>query len=174
MAFFSDSGRPTSGALVRERSWLRRRARRLLGVQLRDEVDSADMAQETQMLALDQMQGLHFPNRNAFRAWLGRVLSNAVVRRGRRLRLPRTALEGGLAGSGTSPSGHLMRNERWQNARARLSDLAPRQRLIIELRIWEELSFAECGQRMGTSTTNARVIFHRAITQLRRDSPTTL
>ncbi|HJO27438.1 MAG TPA: hypothetical protein QF730_09355, partial [Planctomycetota bacterium] len=67
------------------------------------------------------MEGLRFPNRSSFRAWLGRVLTNAVVRRGRRLRLPRAALDGGLAGSGSSPSERLMRDERWENARANLA-----------------------------------------------------
>jgi RNA polymerase sigma-70 factor (ECF subfamily) len=128
------------------------------------------MAQEAQLQALEQMEGLRFPNRSSFRAWLGRVLTNAVVRRGRRLRLPRAALDGGLAGSGSSPSERLMRDERWENARANLAGLPERQRQIVQLRLWDGLSFEACGLRLGVNETNARVIFHRALARLRKES----
>lgn len=49
-----------------------------------------------------------------------------------------------------------------------LEALTPRQRLVIQLRLWEKLPFAQVAVRLGTSEGNARVLFHRAIEALQR------
>ena len=167
---FTRSGRPLPVAVVREGSWLRRRARRLLGGSPRTQADSTDYAQEAQGRALQHLEG-SFPNRRAFRAWLGTILQRIVAGDARR-RAQRPAavdLGSGLAGAQPSPGSKVARSDQQRLQERALRRLAPRQQQVVRLRIWEGLKFGEIGRRLDISEGNARQLFHRTVQQLHRE-----
>ena len=48
------------------------------------------------------------------------------------------------------------------------ADLRPRERVILELRVFQNMPFAELAEVMGMSEGNVRLVFHRLITKLRK------
>lgn len=50
----------------------------------------------------------------------------------------------------------------------RLGDLPERQRSVLNLRIWSDLSFKEIARIMGSSENSAKVNYHHAIRRLRQ------
>ncbi|MBM3976605.1 MAG: sigma-70 family RNA polymerase sigma factor [Planctomycetes bacterium] len=164
----SRDAHPWASRLAAEHSWLRRRAHRLIGRGLRRSADSTDLAHATLAKALEKPPSRTPTNRPELRAWLDRVLSRLAARLGGKPgpeavassaleRLPRTA--DGVSERRREISEELLRS---------LDALTPRQRLVIQLRLWEKLSFAQVAVRLGTSEGNARVLFHRAIEALQR------
>ena len=47
------------------------------------------------------------------------------------------------------------------------ADLTKREQKVIELRYWEDLYFDEIGKEIGSSKTNTRVIFNKALKKMR-------
>jgi RNA polymerase sigma factor (sigma-70 family) len=167
---FTSSGRPLPMAVVREGSWLRRRARRLLGGSPRTQADSMDYAQEAQGRALEHLEG-SFPNRHAFRAWLEKILQRLIAgdARQRALRPAAVDLGSGLVGAQLTPGSKVARSDEQRLQERALRRLAPRQQQIVRLRIWEGLKFGEIGRRLDISENNARQLFHRTVQQLQRE-----
>jgi RNA polymerase sigma-70 factor, ECF subfamily len=153
-----------------EHGWLRQRAAKLIGRGLRRAADPTDLAHAAFAAALARPPQRKPANRNELRAWLRRVLARIAARAGRR-RGPDSIGASALASlgdGGHSPDAALSTRERDEQLAAALSRLPPRQRLAIQLRLWERLSFADVAARMNTNEGNARVAFHRAIESLQR------
>jgi len=151
-----------------ERSWLRRLVRRKRLARGKHE-DSEDLAQEALGRALKGRARLRFSDRGALRGWLATVVGNLARDRGRK-RQPDALASGdraGLLASRPTPSQAIERSEEGAELRARVRQLPERSRAVVELRIWQEASFAEIGAEVGCSEGNARVIFHRALGELR-------
>ena len=70
--------------LEKQHSWLKRRARRLMGSRLRAWMESGDLAQETEREALHTIDGKRFPNLAAFRGWLLKILCHHAANESRR------------------------------------------------------------------------------------------
>jgi len=155
--------------LDKEQSWLRRQARRLIGRRLRSTVDSQDLSQDAQLAALRGMNGKKFENRPAFRGWLRRILGNRArdLARGQLGGAPEDAAWSQIPGRERSPSRLMQDSAEHGDLWHKLRKLPERERVVLRLRIVEELSFAELAQRLGISEGNARVIFHRGVAHLR-------
>lgn len=50
-----------------------------------------------------------------------------------------------------------------------LERLEPRQRQIVVMRLWEDLSYQEISEIMGLTADNCKVIFYRSMVKLRSD-----
>lgn len=152
-----------------EISWLRRRARRLLGSNTRRALDSQDLVQHAQLEAARAGTRLQFADRCALRAWLARVVGNAVRRAGRREALIRTdeADDSQLVGGARTPSAHVAAREQSARMLEHLTALPERARRVVELRMWDGLEHEEIAVRLGISAGNSRVLFHRALATLR-------
>jgi RNA polymerase sigma-70 factor (ECF subfamily) len=50
----------------------------------------------------------------------------------------------------------------------RVAELPRRQRSVLGLRIWSDLSFKEIGRLLGTSENSAKVNYHHAIRKLKQ------
>jgi RNA polymerase sigma-70 factor (ECF subfamily) len=103
-------------------------------------------------------------------AWLRAILVHASLNARRRRKAAR--LEHGLqpcdvAGSTTSPSSAAQRNASRTALDAALRRLTERHRTIIRLRIWDQLTFAEIGERLRVSEDAARMLYGRALAKLR-------
>lgn len=152
--------------LAREDSWLRGRARRLLG---RRGLEVSDLVQDVRLRALGQADGARFPNRDVFRQWLARILGNRVSDLLRRRR-PEPVSSGFLDGaidSTRSPSRRALESERDQGLRDAIAELPERQRRVLELRLWEKLDHGQIGARLGISAGSARMLWQRGLGRIR-------
>jgi RNA polymerase sigma factor (sigma-70 family) len=154
--------------LAVERSWLRRQARRLVGNKLRHGLDGSDLTQDALLAAERGRHGKTFPNRGAFRAWLGVILRNSAAQQGRRQEVKRSSADLEQTPScASTPSMTLSRQEGSTDVLRLLKGLSDRDREIVTLRVVEGLSFAAIGTRLGVTEVNARVAFNRAVRSLR-------
>lgn len=53
--------------------------------------------------------------------------------------------------------------------RAAVERLPPRQRAVVELRIWEEMSFRDVARTLRTTVVAAKVNYHYAVRRLRKE-----
>ena len=138
-----------------------------LGI-LGDEADAQDAAQDGMLRALKGLAG--FRGDASFRTWLLAIVANearSILRRAARRR--ETPLDDQLAGD--SPAGGVadgvVLGTEVARVRALLARLPEKQRLAVQLRVDEGLSFREVGDVIGSSEGAARVNYHHSIRRLR-------
>lgn len=111
-----------------------------------------------------------FRGEAAFRTWLLTIAANAA--RGalrRRVRRREQQLESvpEVVGEGPSPEDQAVTELEAQRVRMHLERLPEKQRLSVQLRIDEGLSFREIGEVIGSSEGAARVNYFHGIRRLR-------
>ncbi len=72
----------------------------------------------------------------------------------------------GLAASGTSPSGRMLKEELRQRVQRALEQLGPRDREVVTLRHLEQLPFREAADVMGVTVAAAQSRYRRAVERL--------
>jgi RNA polymerase sigma-70 factor (ECF subfamily) len=124
--------------------------------------DARDLTQRVFVQMYRQLA--RFRGEASVRTWLYRIASNlaldALRARGREAR-GRAQLEP-PAPPMASPS-----SEERARLRRAIAELPPRQRLVVELRVFDDLSFREIGDVVGSSEDAAKVNFHHALKALR-------
>lgn len=123
--------------------------------------DAEDLAQQTLIKAhraWDKVSGS-----DSMDAYVRRILTNAFLSskrlRGRRLELLTDALPESTAIAGTSEDRLVL----WPHVR----ELPPRQRAVVVLRYYEDLSEAEIAETLGCSRGTVKSTAHRALKSLR-------
>jgi len=172
--------------LVRHRARLKKMVAIRLDRRLAARVDPSDLVQETLAEADRRLDDYLRDRPLPFYPWLRRLAGERLIAAHRRhvrarhrsvereepwaLPLPdasAVALVDRLAASGTSPSGHLLRQELRQRLRAALEQLGPHDREILVLRHLEQLSVAETAAALGISERAAKARHMRALVRLR-------
>jgi RNA polymerase sigma-70 factor (ECF subfamily) len=100
----------------------------------------------------------------SFRSWVYRMAANLSLNL-LRDRKPQTPLADDVAVALTREP--LVEEEAQRRLREAVSQLPPQQRLVVELRIFEELPFAAVGEIAGCTEDAAKVNFHHALKRLR-------
>jgi RNA polymerase sigma-70 factor (ECF subfamily) len=127
-----------------------------------------DVAQDAFLKAFRALSG--FRGEASFRTWLLTIAANAargaLRRRGRR---KETDLDGvpALASGEASPEEQATSGGEAARARALMERLPEKQRMSVQLRIDEGLSFKEIGEIIGSSEGAARVNYFHGIRRLR-------
>jgi RNA polymerase sigma-70 factor, ECF subfamily len=127
--------------------------------------DAKDIAQRAfvkAFLGIDSLRG-----EAAFRTWLYKIAVNLSlnhVRDRARLRPAEEAEEAKVDPVGET---RLEGAEDRLALLAALEDLPPKQRMVLELRVFEELPFREVAAAAGCTENAAKVNFHHAVTRLR-------
>jgi RNA polymerase sigma-70 factor, ECF subfamily len=133
---------------------------------VRVEADAKDLAQRTLVKAYSALAG--FRAASSFRTWLYRIAINFCLNhlRDRKREEMRPELSDALI---APPSGDRALIERERGARLRdaIAELPPKQRMVLELRVYEELPFREVAELAGCSENSAKVNFHHAVKRLR-------
>ena len=135
----------------------------------RDEAEEA--LQASYLKALDG--SARFDGRSALRTWFfGVVKRTAMERRRRRFRL-RLGLDRWLAArpraeSGPTPEALTDAAERHERLRSLLSELTPRQRELLHLVFYQELTIEEAASVLEVSLGTARTHYERGKARLRR------
>jgi RNA polymerase sigma-70 factor (ECF subfamily) len=137
-----------------------------------------DVVQDTWLAVLRHIDG--FEGRSLFKTWLMRILVN--IARTRRLRESRTVCWSSLPGeapiwdaaAGTrartdpmSPEQHALAGEMWSALSSALEELPERQHAVVVLRDVEGWTSGEVRELLLLSTSNQRVLLHRARCKLR-------
>ncbi|MFO1010295.1 MAG: sigma-70 family RNA polymerase sigma factor [Planctomycetota bacterium] len=159
-------GSPAS--LASERGWMRQRARRMIGPNLRRYVDSEDLVQQVQLEAVRQLDGRTFDSPSAFRKWLGLLLRHRAIEVARRRRLTDSDASGSSVSDPVrGPATQCADRDDARALLVRLGELPDRDRRVVTLRVLEGLPFAEVARRLGLSEVHARVVFNRTLARLR-------
>lgn len=135
-------------------------------------VSDPDLAQDvTQDAFLKAFRGLSgFRGDAAFRTWLLTITANAArgaLRRAIRRRETDLDSAPALESEGADPEEQAMVSAEAARARAALERLPEKQRLSVQLRVDEGLSFKEIGDIIGSSEGAARVNYFHGIRRLR-------
>jgi RNA polymerase sigma-70 factor (ECF subfamily) len=135
---------------------------------LGSEADAADAAQEGMVRALRALSG--FRGDASFRTWLLAIVANearSAMRRSSRRREAPLDDELPAQGGGEAVVEAIDLQRATARARALLARLPEKQRLAVQLRVDEGLSFREVGEVIGSSEGAARVNYHHGIRRLR-------
>jgi RNA polymerase sigma factor (sigma-70 family) len=154
--------------LGKQHSWLKRKARRLMGSRLRGWVESGDLAQQAQQEAFRSLDGKSFANLAAFRGWLLKILRHIAIGESRRRGVD--LIEEGwsrIPGEERTPSRVAAISDSGRFVRDRLRILPERERQVVLARVVDGERFAAIGERLGIAEGHARVIFHRSLEKLR-------
>lgn len=157
-----------SDDLREQNSWLRHRARRLMGSRLRGWTESGDLAQQVQVEALRTQDQKSFANLGAFRGWLLRILRNLAATESRRRGIEQVVGGGPEApGAERTPSRIVESHDSGTWMRDRLGVLTDSERDVVLGRIVDGHSFRVIGEKLEIAEGNARTIFHRSMLKLR-------
>lgn len=138
-----------------------------LGI-LRDPDAAADAAQDGFLKAVRALD--RFRGESRFRTWLVTIVSNEARGQLRKVgRRRESALDdvGPLADGAPRLDDAVAARTEADRARSLLATLPEKQRLSVQLRLDEGLSFKEVGEIIGSSEGAARVNYHHGIRRLR-------
>ena len=132
---------------------------------VRDHDTAAELAQRAFVRAMDSIRDLR--QAEIFRSWLFKIGVNLALNHLRDVSkfVEQTVVEGSVAPEAQSLMEAAEASRGLQSAVARLPN---KQRMIVELRVYQELSFRDIAQALDTTANAAKVGFHHAIKNLRR------
>jgi RNA polymerase sigma-70 factor (ECF subfamily) len=133
---------------------------------VRNDADAADLAQQTFVRAFRGIAS--FRGAASFRSWLYRITINLALNhlRDHAREQPEEIAEDAVTSRATGPQ-RIIADEDQAALRAAVAELPPKQRMVLELRVYEELSFKEVAELADCSENAAKVNFHHAVKKLR-------
>lgn len=129
----------------------------------------ADAADVTQQVFVRAFKGLaNFRGASTVRSWLYRIAINCSLSwiRDHRREEPTQLTEDSLTEMPVAP-GRIAGDQEGVRLRAAIAQLPPKQRMTLELRVFDELSFREVAELAECSENTAKVNFHYAVKKLR-------
>ncbi len=145
-----------------------------LGQDLRSRLESRDILQSTLLKSLDHLRDFNGNETRSLMAWLARIAEREIKdcadfhHRQRRDAARDVPVEDGawLPALTRSALSRVILDEEAKRLEAALDALDPSHREVILLRKFEELPFAEIGQRLGKTDDACRMLLARAMTAL--------
>lgn len=134
---------------------------------LRSDADAADVTQQAFVRAYQALGG--FRGDASVRSWLYRIAINLSLNavRDRSREQPSELADDALTIAATGAD-RLEGSQRAAALRAAIAELPPKQKLVLELRVFDELSFREVAALADCTENAAKVSFHFAVKRLRR------
>ncbi len=133
-----------------------------------NDADASDIAQKAFVRAYKSMDG--FRGDSMFKTWLLRITINLSLNHIRDNRREQPTDIDDLRDDALSrnPTGahRVIRSEESQALRNAIQALPQKQRMVLELRIYDELPFREVARLVGCSENAAKVNFHHAVKKL--------
>mgnify|MGYP001573409665 CR=1 FL=1 len=127
--------------------------------------DGRDVAQRTFVKAFAKLDS--FRHEASFRAWLYRIATNLCKNHIRDRKRHVALTEATLVTAGDDGDMRVDAAQGRERLRRAVDALPPKQRLVVELRVYDDLSFAEVAEIAGCSENAAKVNFHHAVKHLR-------
>lgn len=129
----------------------------------------ADAADITQQVFVRAFRGLaKFRAIATVRSWLYRIAINCALSwvRDHQRELPTEIADDSLIESAAAP-GRVESAQNGKRLRAAIEQLPPKQRMVLELRVFDDLSFREVAELADCTENTAKVSFHYAVKKLR-------
>ena len=129
----------------------------------------ADAKDVTQQVFVRAFKGLAtFRGAASVRSWLYRIAINCALSwiRDHRREQPTEITEDSLTALPVAP-GRIADDQEGTRLRAAIAKLPPKQKLVLELRVFDDLSFKEVAELAECSENTAKVNFHYAVKKLR-------
>jgi RNA polymerase sigma-70 factor, ECF subfamily len=130
----------------------------------------ADASDVTQQAFVRAFKGLAaFRGAASVRSWLYRIAINCALSwlRDHRREEPTEIAEDSLADGGPAASVGMIKNEDSVRLRAAIEQLPPKQKMVLELRVFDDLPFKEVAELADCTENTAKVNFHYAVKRLR-------
>ena len=129
----------------------------------------ADAKDVTQQVFVRAFKGLAaFRGAASVRSWLYRIAINCALSwlRDHRREQPSEIAEDSLTAMPIAPS-RIAEGQDGVRLRAAIEQLPPKQKLVLELRVFDDLSFKEVAELADCTENTAKVNFHYAVKKLR-------
>ncbi len=134
-----------------------------------ERLDLEEILQDTFVRAFQSIDRFRGDDEETFRRWLTGIANNAVLRAEDQARRRQTLeITHELPAASVSPSKALRRNERFVRLQDSFDALTGDYREVIRLTRIEGLSIREAAKRMGRSKAAVKMLFSRALKELRR------
>ncbi len=171
--------------LKRYQSWLRCLARMEIDSRFQGKFSASDAVQQTMLAAWQDWDQFRGDSEAQRRAWLRQILAYQLAKLARHyvgtqkrdvsreasieasLAQSSLRIENFLAADQSSPSGQAIANEQSLALARVLEELPDDYRQVIELRNLQDLSHEEVAQQMNRSVGAVRMLWMRALTELR-------
>ncbi len=139
---------------------------RLVRRYVRNDADAADVTQQAFVRAFRALE--RFRGEASVRSWLYRIGINVALNhlRDRGREVPSDTAGDELTVEAVAP-GVMLSAERARSLRAAVAELPPKQRQVLELRVFDDLSFREVAALADCTENAAKVSFHYAVKRLR-------
>ena len=137
--------------------------------------DAEDILQETFIKAFRGIGKFHFRSGSSFSSWITRICIHCSIehlRKTKRVRLAESipvqhlALE--PASTGVNPEKSIETNQRKDYLNSVLNCLAPKQRLIFDLRFRDHLAVRDIAAHLSCSESTIKTQLSRAVAKLKR------
>jgi RNA polymerase sigma-70 factor (ECF subfamily) len=133
---------------------------------IKRDADAADVTQQVFVRAFKALGA--FRGAASVRSWLYRIAINCSLSwiRDHRRETPTEIAEESLTELPTAPA-RIATSQEGIALRAAIEQLPPKQKLVLELRVFDDLSFKEVAELADCSENTAKVSFHYAVKKLR-------
>jgi RNA polymerase sigma-70 factor (ECF subfamily) len=130
------------------------------------DADASDVSQQAFVRAFKGLGS--FRGAASVRSWLYRIAINCALSwlRDHRREEPTEIAEDALVEANPAPAA-LIGDEQGVRLRAAIAQLPPKQKLVLELRVFDDLSFKEVAELAECTENTAKVNFHYAVKRLR-------
>jgi RNA polymerase sigma-70 factor (ECF subfamily) len=130
------------------------------------DADAADVTQQVFVRAFKAFAA--FRGAASVRSWLYRIAINCALSwlRDHKRELPAEIAEDSLSVAPAAPA-RIADDQQSAALRAAIAQLPPKQKLVLELRVFDDLSFKEVAELADCSENTAKVSFHYAVKKLR-------
>jgi RNA polymerase sigma-70 factor (ECF subfamily) len=146
------------------------RVRGLVRRYVRNDADVSDVVQRVFVRVFERIHA--FRGEASFATWLCRIAINVALNHVRGDAAEGwVALEDDVAFTTCLETSKLVAAELWRKVSARLEELPPKQRMVVELRVFHDLSFEEIGDVVGCGEEAAKANYHHAVKRLRELVP---
>jgi RNA polymerase sigma-70 factor, ECF subfamily len=139
---------------------------RLVRRYIKSDADANDV---TQLVFVRAFKGLvTFRGQSAVRSWLYRIAINCSLSwiRDHKYEQATEIAEDALTENNAGPA-RIAGDQEGSRLRAAIAQLPPKQKMVLELRVFDDLSFREVAELADCSENTAKVNFHYAVKRLR-------
>ncbi len=139
---------------------------RIIRRYVRSDADAADVSQQVFVRAFKGLAA--FRGAASVRSWLYRIGINCALSwlRDHKREQPAEIDDAALTEDHPGP-GRLLDGEQSAQLRAAIAKLPPKQKLVLELRVFDDLAFKEVAELAECTENTAKVNFHHAVKKLR-------
>lgn len=133
---------------------------------LRNDADAADVTQRTFVRMFESLGG--FRGASSVRTWIFRIAINLSLNHIRDSRRSEPSeIHAHMLTTAPLGASRVIADEETARLHEAIEALPPKQRMVLELRIYDDLSFREVAELAGCTENTAKVNFHHAVKRLR-------